>query len=76
LAGKALGKTAAHFSYRPVKASVKDPATGKVLREIADPIGTIRVTKVDDASAEATVISGSGIPVQDAVKNWPFRDFA
>jgi hypothetical protein len=57
------------LSVERVKATVKDPATGKVLREISDPIGSIRVTKVDDASAEATVISGSGIQVEDVVNN-------
>jgi curli biogenesis system outer membrane secretion channel CsgG len=57
------------LSVERIKTTVKDPATGKVLREITDPIGTIRVTKVDDASAEATVISGSGFQTADVVKN-------
>jgi curli biogenesis system outer membrane secretion channel CsgG len=57
------------LSVERIKTSVKDPATGKVLREITDPIGTIRITQVDEASAEATVVSGNGIQVKDVVKN-------
>jgi hypothetical protein len=48
---------------------VKDPATGKVLREITAPVGTIRVTQVDEGSAEAAILSGTGIQVEDVVKN-------
>jgi hypothetical protein len=48
---------------------IKDPATGKVLRELADEVARIRVTKVDDTSAEAELITGSGIQVGDKVRN-------
>ena len=62
-------ETGMELSVERVKASVKDPATGKLLREITDPIGSIRVTKVDDASAEATIITGSNMQVGDVVVN-------
>lgn len=48
---------------------IKDPATGKVLRSIEDPVGQIQITTVDDTSAVGT-FSGSGQPkVGDTVKN-------
>jgi curli biogenesis system outer membrane secretion channel CsgG len=52
-----------------VKQTIKDPATGNILRELTDTIGTIRVTKADDGSSEATIISGTGFEVGDVVKN-------
>jgi curli biogenesis system outer membrane secretion channel CsgG len=57
------------LSVERVKASITDPATGKLLREITDRIGTVRVTKVDATSAEATVVSGSDFQVKDVVSN-------
>jgi curli biogenesis system outer membrane secretion channel CsgG len=57
------------LSVERVKTTIKDPATGKVLREITDRIGIIRVTQVDEGSSEATVVSGSGFEVGDVVKN-------
>ena len=52
-----------------VTREIKDPATGEVIRRMADTIGRIRVTSVDERSAEATVIEGSGFKVGDQVKN-------
>ena len=40
---------------------VRDPATGKVLRSIEDPVGTIVVTQVDEGSATGK-FSGTGAP--------------
>ena len=40
---------------------VKDPATGKVLRSIETPIGTLTITSVDGGSAVGT-FSGTGTP--------------
>ena len=57
------------LSVQRVKASINDPATGKLLREITEPVGTIRVTKVDESSAEATIVSGSDFKVKDVVSN-------
>jgi hypothetical protein len=48
---------------------IKDPVTGKPLRSLADQIGTIQITSVDESSAVGT-FTGSGQPkVGDAVKN-------
>lgn len=52
---------------RPVK-TVKDPNTGKVLRTIADKIGSATVTDVDEGSATATFSGGGGAKVGDTVK--------
>lgn len=52
-----------------VKDVVKDPATGEVLRELTEAVGTCRVTSVDDGSSEAVVVSGSGFAVGDVVAN-------
>lgn len=57
------------LSVERVTQVIKDPATGKVLRELTEKVGTIKVTKVDAGSAEATAISGSGFQVGDVVKN-------
>lgn len=57
------------LSVERVSKTIKDPATGRVLRELTDPVATIRVTQVDAASAEASIVSGSGIRVGDTVRN-------
>ena len=46
---------------------VKDPSTGKVLRSVDDPIGTVTITEVDADSATGN-FSGTGAPrVKDVV---------
>lgn len=57
------------LSVERITQVIKDPATGNVLRELTEKVGTIKVTKVDAGSAEATAISGSGFLVGDVVKN-------
>ncbi|HEX4772723.1 MAG TPA: CsgG/HfaB family protein [Bryobacteraceae bacterium] len=53
---------------RPVR-KITDPATGKVLRSVEEPVGTLTVTDVDESSASGA-FSGSGAPkVGDTVKN-------
>ena len=49
--------------------TVKDPATGKVLREITGIIGEIRVDEVDKGSSVGTIISGDSVEVGDKVTN-------
>ena len=53
---------------RPVK-TVKDPTTGKVLRTIADKIGTATVTDVDEGSATASFTGSGAAKVGDTVKS-------
>lgn len=48
---------------------VKDPATGKVLREITEDVGQVRVEEADASSSSGTVVAGSGIKVGDLVRN-------
>lgn len=53
---------------RPVRV-VKDPATGKVIKSIADKIGSATVTEIDDDSATATFAGAGAAKVGDAIKN-------
>ncbi len=52
-----------------VTRTVKDPATGKVLREITSEVGRVRIDQADEGSSVGTVTSGSDIKVGDVVKN-------
>lgn len=52
-----------------VTRTVKDPATGKVLKEIAEEVGQVQITEADDSSSTGTIVSGAGIKVGDAVKS-------
>ena len=48
---------------------VKDPATGKVLRSIEDPVGSIVVTQVDEGSATGKFKGAGAAKVGDTVSN-------
>jgi hypothetical protein len=52
-----------------VDRTVKDPATGKPLREIVTEVGRVRVDEADNDSSTGTIISGSGIKLGDLVRN-------
>ena len=52
-----------------VDRTVKDPATGKPLRELVTEVGRVRVDEADNDSSTATIISGSGIKLGDLVRN-------
>jgi len=49
--------------------TVKDPATGKVLRAITDKIGTVKVTEADELSSTATFSGSAPAKVGDSVKS-------
>jgi curli biogenesis system outer membrane secretion channel CsgG len=66
--GKAGLKVGDQLNVERVSREIKDPATGKVIRRMTSPVGVVRVTDVDDQSAVAAVVSGSGFKVGDAVK--------
>ncbi len=51
----------AKLAIKRVSRTVKDPATGKVIREISETVGEATVTEADEASAVAT-FSGAGTP--------------
>ena len=43
---------------------IRDPATGKVLRHVDDPIGTIAITEVEEQSAVGKFISAPASPAK------------
>jgi len=62
---KAGVKVGDQLSIGRVTMVIKDPVTGKVIRRMTTPIGVVRVTNVDDLSAVAIPVSGSGFKVGD-----------
>jgi curli biogenesis system outer membrane secretion channel CsgG len=56
------------LSVERVAKTVKDPATGKVLRTVSAPIGQIQLVEVDGESAVGKVLRGQGFKVGDLVK--------
>jgi curli biogenesis system outer membrane secretion channel CsgG len=65
---KAGLKAGQQMSVERVTKEIKDPSTGKVLRRLSTQVGTIEVTDVDDVSAIAKSLSGTGFKVGDVVK--------
>lgn len=65
---KAGVKVGDQLNVERVSKEIKDPATGKVIRRLSSAVGVVRVTDVDDESAIATTVSGSGFKVGDVVK--------
>src|SRR5208283_3418548 len=66
--GKVGLKVGDQLTVQRVTKEIKDPATGQVIRRMTSPVGTIRLTDVDDVSAVGTAVSGSDFKVGDAVK--------
>jgi curli biogenesis system outer membrane secretion channel CsgG len=56
------------LAVQRVTKEIKDPATGKVIRRLSTQIGTIEVTDVDEGSAVAKSVSGTGYKIGDMVK--------
>jgi len=67
--GKAGVKVGDQLSVERVGEEIKDPATGRVIRRMTTPVGVVTVVEVDDESAVANVVSGTGFRVKDAVKS-------
>lgn len=61
-------RTGQQLAVQRVTKEIKDPATGKVIRRMTTQVGTIEVTDVDDSSAMAKSVSGTGYKVGDMVK--------
>jgi len=61
-------KVGDQLSVERVTREIKDPSTGQVIRRMTTPVGVVRVTDVDDVSAVAAPVSGTGFKVGDAVK--------
>jgi curli biogenesis system outer membrane secretion channel CsgG len=57
------------LAVKRVGRKITDPATGKVIRQVEEPVGQIKITEVDAGSAVGK-FSGAGAPkVGDVVKN-------
>ena len=65
---KAGVKVGDQLNVERVTKEIKDPATGKVIRRLASPVGVVKVTDVDDISSVCTAVSGTGFKTGDAVK--------
>jgi curli biogenesis system outer membrane secretion channel CsgG len=65
---KAGVKVGDQLNVERVSREIKDPSSGKVIRRIATTVGVVKVTDVDDISAVATTVSGTGFKTGDAVK--------
>jgi curli biogenesis system outer membrane secretion channel CsgG len=65
---KAGVKVGDQLTVERVSKEIKDPSTGKVIRRIATAVGVVKVTDVDDISAVATAVSGTGFKTGDSVK--------
>ncbi|MGC1685276.1 MAG: CsgG/HfaB family protein, partial [Candidatus Acidiferrales bacterium] len=66
--GKAGLKIGDQLTVERVTREIKDPSTGAVIRRMTSPVGTIRITDVDDISSVCTPVSGTDFKVGDAVK--------
>jgi hypothetical protein len=62
-------KVGDQLTVQRVGTEIKDPATGKVIRRMTSPVGVIRVVDVDEQSAVADIVSGSGFKIGDVVKS-------
>lgn len=62
-------KVGDHLKILRVTRTVKDPATGKVLREITESVAELEVTQTDEGSSVAKVISGASTKVGDLVRS-------
>ena len=47
--------------------TIKDPDTGKVLKELQNTVAVINLTQVDKDSATGSVVKGAGVKVGDVV---------
>ena len=61
-------KVGDQLTVERVTREIKDPETGKVIRRLANPVGVVRVTDVDDGSAVCAAVMGTDFKVGDAVK--------
>ena len=66
--GKAGLKVGDQLTVERVTREIKDPNTGEVIRRMTSPVGTIKLTDVDDVSAVGSPLSGSDFKVGDMVK--------
>jgi hypothetical protein len=61
-------KVGDHMSIERVTSTIKDPATGAVLRKMTTKLGELEVTDVDDVSAVCKPVSGTGFKIGDVAR--------
>jgi curli biogenesis system outer membrane secretion channel CsgG len=61
-------KVGDHLSVERVTSTIKDPATGAVLRKMTSKLGELEVTDVDDISAVCKIVTGTGFKIGDEAK--------
>jgi curli biogenesis system outer membrane secretion channel CsgG len=61
-------KVGDHMSVERVTNTIKDPATGAVLRKMTSKLGELVVTDVDDVSAVCKPVNGSGFKIGDVAR--------
>src|ERR1700682_3740647 len=61
-------KVGDHMSVERVTQTIKDPATGAVLRRMTSKLGELEVTDVDEISAVCRAVSGTGFKIGDMAK--------
>jgi curli biogenesis system outer membrane secretion channel CsgG len=61
-------KVGDHLSVERVTSTIKDPATGAVLRKMTTKLGELEVTDVDEISAVCKVVTGVGFKVGDEAR--------
>ena len=62
-------KVGDRLSIKRETRTIKDPATGKVIRRIEDPVGNLEITDVDEQSAMGKFTGSAPAKVGDVVKN-------
>jgi curli biogenesis system outer membrane secretion channel CsgG len=61
-------KVGDHMSVERITSTIKDPATGAVLRKMTTKLGELEVTDVDDISAVCKPVSGTGFKIGDVAR--------
>ena len=61
-------KAGDHMSVERVTSTIKDPATGAVLRKMTTKLGELEVIDVDDVSAVCKSVNGTGFKVGDVAR--------
>ncbi len=63
-------KVGDHLSVERVTSTIKDPATGAVLRKMTTKLGELEVTDVDEISAVCKVVTGQGSKSATRLRRW------
>lgn len=61
-------KVGDRLTIERVTREIKDPVTGNLLRRMSSTIGVVEISDVDDVSAVARIVSGTGFRIGDLAK--------